>query len=191
MLNTQRSTADSFRIRTESDKLYYSAGIPSEYWSDAKHHYRFKPFKLMESEDCPMTSTDAQLLWWQKISTNPAVFTQPHLVWFCIRGHESLALTAAFDLAKQALHHSMRIQVDNAAHCDTDPEVVEPFAVLVNVSDSGTTDRRQKIRDWIHAYQSSFRILCIAGEPAKALEYIDHRPTMAFYLNPAMAQVKA
>jgi hypothetical protein len=171
--------------------MYYAAGIPSEYWQDTKHTFRFKPFKIVDTDDCPMTSIDAQSTWWQKLSTTPGIFTRPHLVWVCVKSHESMAMSMAFDLTKAALHQGMRVQVDNAAHCDTNPDVLEPFAVLLNVADSGTTDRRQKIRDWIHAYQASFRILCIAGDPTTALSFLDIRPTIAFHLNPVVAQVRA
>lgn len=186
MLRTERPTPDAARIKRPEDARYYAAGIPSDYWRPHRGTL-FKAFKLDEST--PLISEKDQQIWWTRILEDADMRKSPHLVYLCCVGHESRAQAYAFELAKRVLDSGVTIQVDNAAQIEP-PVIIEPFAVLQNVSDEMTLDRKEVVRDWIHRYNSAFRVLCVSGEPSSITGRLGVRPTIAFLINP-MLQVQA
>lgn len=184
-MRTQPSL-DKHRIRSPEDAREYSAGIPSTHWGTNVLPKTFRSYKIAES--LPVTTSDKQL----EVATSlthaetPTIFSVPHLVYVCIHGHESLAMGFAYTICRRALTHSLRIQIDNAATFspeDGERAFDESVAVLVNASTQQTSERRQRVRDWVYAYEASFRVLVITGEPAEVVEHLGIRPTMAFFLS--------
>lgn len=177
-MRTQKSL-DVHRIRSASDACFYGAGIPSTHWNPVPGTYRCRVFKIGESGS--MISPETQSEFIQKLLTDPTVFSAPETVYVCAREHESLALSLTYDILKAALASKRRIQIDNAAsEYEYDSDI--PVAALVNVSDTGTVDRRQRIRDWLHDYNAAFKVLACAADPEKLTAYLDIKPTLAFFV---------
>lgn len=174
MLDSRYSSPDAYRIKTEQDGKYYAAGIPSDYWRVAKP-FVYKPYRLYSTSG--IIGDIHQSDWYDKLVSGD-YFTKPYLVYVFTQDHEPDAMTFAFELAKHAIKH-MTIQVDNSS-CYKVPHIKEPFAILTNVSDDMTTQRKQDVKDWIRHYESSFRIVTVAGDPFKFVALVQERPHLAF-----------
>ncbi len=182
MNNSEYPTPDARRVRTELDKVFYGAGIPSDFWGPPKAPFRFHPYEMWNSPSVvPVHMQDA---WWNKLLSSPDLLKKPHLVFVCCPQSDQVAMTASFELMKLALANKHRIQVDNAATADTKTKLIEPVACLYNVTDDCTVDRRQAVRDWIRAYQTAFRVVAISGQPGDAVMKFRVTPTFVFSINP-------
>ncbi len=182
MNNSEYPTPDARRVRTDSDKAFYGAGIPSDFWMPPRAPFRFQSYEMWNSPS--VVTPQFQEGWWQALFAAPDLLTRPHLAFVCCSQSDAIAMAAGFEIVKFALANRQRVQVDNAATADTKPRLIEPVAMLYNVTDDCTVERRQVVRDWIRAYQTAFRVIAISSTPADAVARFRVTPTMVFSLNP-------
>lgn len=189
-------TADSYLIKTPTQALYYAADIPPAAWGPLLTEDPEFKLAVFDGEGGNV-SPQVQREWFSRMRSGE-LFSLPYLILMVGDESEDVALLHGFDMMKRALGASMRVNISDSSswteerrekakgrteglvQAHTEEETVH---MLYNVSDEGTKDRVQIVRDWIFRHKSYFRLVCAAGDPAAIRRKLKVDFNAVFYLS--------
>lgn len=176
-------TQDFYRIKTDRDALYYSAGIPSSAWNPpSKTLPKFKTVRI-KTDGSPVTAK-LQQEWFDRMMTGE-FFAKPWIFLISAPDNDDQALEAGYDVLKTALGREPRIRVHitESSRVQWDKSREETVFMLTNVYDDSPRERFQLIRDWAFRHEDCFRIICAAGDPAALVRKTRLKFNAVFYVD--------
>lgn len=184
-----RRTADFYRIKTAKDALYYSAEIPSYAWAPHNEELKFVPIMGENGDAKIKINEEDQKLAYQKLIEG-SLFNDPYLMYIASEDTE-LATRVGFEIMKRALEVKGEVQITNAAEVKREYRKHEPVAMLHNVFDEATLDRKQDVRDWVTKNHDCFRLVILTGTCPYAWDRIVRlKPHMMFQIEKAVRIVR-
>lgn len=158
-------SADYRRAKTDDEKLWYSAGIPSQGWPKYDKPVDYHLIAELNINVNQQSKVHQQIL-------SGELFDDPYLILLSSHDGDDTALRLAFEILKLALRNGHRVNLTNTSgyhpyysHQDVDEED-ESVQVLYNIHEDSGKDRVQLARDWIHNHSDVFRIVVTSGDPA-------------------------
>jgi hypothetical protein len=167
-------TADSYRIVTHQDALFYAAGIPYLYWRPFKETPFFLPINGNEGYD--------QASKFKKLQNSDKIFKKSHLVFVGAEDEDS-AFLVVYEWMKRALSYDLKVQITDSACINKEVYTDETVFMLINVFHQCTTERLQSIRDWSYRHKDCFRIITMACDPYDFSLQTKLTPNAMLYLN--------
>lgn len=183
-MRTGYKTADFHRCKTDKDRLYYSAAIPSNFWEAPNFdNVRFKTFALQN--EAPVVAR-TQKEWFDRLIAGE-FFSLPYLIMLTADVDDNRSTGIGFDVMKVALErHNERIHVTEASNYYAEkndvPKHDEQVRMLINVYDDSPNERIQIARDWAHSNDACFRLLCTAGDPGALIKRLRLKFHAVFYI---------
>jgi hypothetical protein len=176
-------TQDYYRIQTERDALYYSAGIPSSEWGPRSENApTFKTVQVKE-DGTPVTAKVQQE--WFKRMMSGEFFSKPRMFLIISPDNDDQSLALGFDLLKVALEREprIRVHVTESSRVKWDKWREETVFMLTNVYDDPPRERLQLIRDWAFQHEDNFRVICASGDPASLIRKSRLKFNAIFYVD--------
>ncbi|RLC09393.1 MAG: hypothetical protein DRI24_21875 [Deltaproteobacteria bacterium] len=176
-------TQDYYRIKTDRDALYYSAGIPSSSWgAPSSKPPRFKTVQVKE-DGTPVT-VKVQQEWFSRMMEGE-FFSKPWLFLISSPEDDDASLSMGFDLLKVALGKEprLRVHVTESSRAQWDKWREETVFLLTNVWDDAPRERLQLVRDWSFRHEDNFRVICAAGDPATLIRKTRLKFNAVFYVD--------
>ena len=180
-MRTGKRTQDFYLIKGQKDAHYYAAGIPSTAWGPLIED---KPkFKLLVLDgESSNLFPKVQEEWFERMRSGE-FFSLPYLILLSASADDSASISHGYDLMKRALSKNIRVQITESSGIKEEATREETVYMLTNVYDEAPPERMQDIRDWCHRHETSFRILCAAGDPAVLIRRLKLSFNAVFYLD--------
>lgn len=176
-------TQDFYRIKSDRDALYYSAGIPSSAWGPpCKTPPKFKTVRVKDNAT-PVTAK-VQQEWFERMMKGE-FFAKPWVFLVSSPDNDDQSLLAGYDVLKIALDKEprLRVHVTESSRAQWDKWREETVFMLTNVYDDAPKERVQLIRDWAFRHEDNFRIICAAGDPAVIVRKTRIKFNAVFYVD--------
>lgn len=184
-------TQDYYRIKTDRDALYYSAGIPSSAWGPPTTRLpRFRSVQVKEGGS--IITTGEQREWFERLRAGE-FFMKPLLLLISSPDNDDPSLIAGYDVLKLALSREPRIRVHitESSRVAWDRWREETVFMLTNVYDDSPRERVQLIRDWAFKHEDNLRIVCAAGDPATLVRRTRLKFNAVFYIDSTVTVEKS
>jgi len=177
-MRSKYRTQDYYRTKTDRDRLYYSAGIPSSNWGPPDKNS--PNFKTVSVRDGAVVTAKVQTEWHERMRKGE-FFHKPWLFLIASPDDDAMALSVGYDVLKVALESEPRIRVhitESSRKWEKTNE--ETVFLLTNVYDDLPRERSQLVRDWAFKHEDNFRIICAAGDPAVLIRRLRLKLTQSF-----------
>lgn len=186
-MRSKYRTQDYYRAKTDRDKLYYAAGIPSNNWGLPSSQP--PTFKTVSVREGSVVNAKVQADWYKRTRAGE-FFDKPWLFLICSPDDDAIALQMGYDILKVALEekpeegkHRIRVHITESSK-KWEKTKDERVFLLTNVYDDVPRERAQLIRDWAFRNEDNFRIICAAGDPSVLIRRLRLKFNAVFYVDP-------